>query len=175
MTLGPMSHQPPFEMVPLNPALKPFSDCGSGHIDQVTLLEQVVEDQLLIGLEALNVLEPKLLEMAQWDSAGLLEMAHFGLGEFPVADAAVAHLNGVVSVGGLGFDLGDYVAFFETHHGDRDYFAAGLEEAHHAQLGGHDSYAGLHAHHGHCGVGLLVGFGDERSKWVFVGEEGRGF
>ncbi|KAF4368618.1 hypothetical protein F8388_012361 [Cannabis sativa] len=59
-------------------------------------------------------------------------MTHLRLGQFPVPHTAVSHLNGVVSIGGLGLDLGDNVAFLEADDGYGNDLAVGLEETHHA-------------------------------------------
>lgn len=92
------------------------------------------QQQLLVGLEAINGLQAKLLQMPQGDDAGLFQMAHLGFGEFLIPDPAVAHLNRIVAVGVIGFDLGDNVAFSETYHSHRNHLAGGLEVGHHAEF-----------------------------------------
>ncbi|PON87466.1 hypothetical protein TorRG33x02_166440 [Trema orientale] len=147
-----MSHGTPLEVVALDTTLEALPNGGPGHIHQIPFLEHLLQLQPLVGLETLHGLEAELLEMAHGDGPGLFQVAQLGLGELAVPDAAVAHLDGVVSVGGLGLHLGDDVAFLEADDGDGDDLAVVLEEGHHAELGGHESDAGLHAHHAEFGM-----------------------
>lgn len=134
MTLGTMSHLPSLEVMPLNPSLEPFPNRRPRHVDKITFLENLIEDQLLVRLEPFNARQPELLEMPQRDHAGLLEMARLGLRQLLVADAAVPDLDGVVPVGGQGFDLGHDVAFAEPDDGYGDHGSVWLEERHHPEL-----------------------------------------
>ncbi|PON56660.1 hypothetical protein PanWU01x14_178780 [Parasponia andersonii] len=161
-----MSHRTPLEVVALDTTLEALPNGGPGHIHQIPFLEHLLQLQPLVGLETLHGLEAELLEMAHGDGPGLFQVAQLGLGELAVPDAAVAHLDGVVSVGGLGLHLGDDVAFLEADDGDGDDLAVVLEEGHHAEFGGHESDAGLHAHHAEFGMTTTMerrrrGQGDE--------------
>ena len=129
--------------------LEPLADGIAGDVDEVTLFENILDDEPLAGLEAVNGLESKLLEVAHGDGAGLLQVAQLGLGELAVTDAAVAHLDSVVAIGSGGLDLGDDIALSEADDGDGDDGAVGLEVGHHAELGPHHADSRLHAHDRH--------------------------
>lgn len=75
--------------------------------------------------------------MAQGNYTRFLKVSHFGLGEFPVTDAAVPYLDGAVAVDSVGLDLSNNVALAESDNGDGNNRAGGLEEAHHAELRPH--------------------------------------
>lgn len=100
-------------------------------------------------------------------------MTHLRLGELPVPDPAVPHLDGIVAVGGLGLELGDDVSFFKSDDGDRDDLSIGLEVTHHAQLGTHDPNACLVAHSDHHSLPIPAGrfetlglVHSKEEKWV---------
>lgn len=126
--------------------LEAFADGVAGDVDEVALLEEVVEDEGLAGLEAVEGAEAELLEVAHGGGAGLAEVAELGAGELGVADAAVADLDGVVAVGGGGLELGDDVALAEADDGDgHRRTALRLEVGHHPQLRAHHPHPRLHA------------------------------
>lgn len=126
-----MSHQPTSKVVSFDTTLESLADGIARYVDEVTLLEDVVEEQPLSGLEPLDGLEAELLEMAHGDGPGLGEVAELGLGELAVPDTAVSDLYRLVAVGGGGLDLGDDVALAESDDGDGDDGALGLEVGHH--------------------------------------------
>lgn len=126
--------------------LKPFSDCGSGDVNEITFLEDFLQDEPLVGLEPLHGRQPELLEVSQRDDFRFLEVTHLGLGELPVPDPSIPDLNRIVPVGGLGLDLGHDVALSEPYHRHRDHSPVRLEEGHHPQFRAHDPNSGLHAH-----------------------------
>lgn len=160
MAFGSMSHGASSEVMPFNTTLEPLSDGYPGNIDEITLLEQLLKDQFLIGLKPIHRHQPKLLQMPHRNRTGLLQMPHLWLRQLPVPHPPVPHLHRTVAVGGLGLHLRHDVAFSEPHYGDRHHLSLRLEVAHHAELGGHDAHASLHAH-SNDGEG---GFG--RAEWL---------
>lgn len=131
VALRTMSHRPTMKVVSFDTTLESLADGVAGDVDEITLLEDFVEDQPLSGLEPLHGLEAELLEVAHGDGPGLVEVAELGLGELAVPDTAVSELHGLVAVGGCGLDLGDDVALAESDDGDGDDGALGLEVGHH--------------------------------------------
>lgn len=160
--------------------LETLSDGGARDINKVTLLEELLKDEPLVRLETLHRLEPELLEMAQGNGSGLLQVTKLGLGELLVPNPAVTHLDGVVSVGRLGLDLRHNVSLSETHDRDGHDLAVILEVTHHPQLGGHHSGAGLHTHDHESRPLLVLSVAQNkkarraspRRQWRW-GEEGR--
>lgn len=148
------------------PTLETLADGGAGDINEVTLLEEFIEEEGLVGVEAINGLETELLKVAHGDGTGLLEMTHLGLGEFAVPDPLVANLDGAVTVGGVGLDLGDDVAFLEADDGDGNNHSVLLEEAHHPQLGAHHSNPRLHAHRHHHRPSPSASWELQLGKWL---------
>jgi len=142
-----MGHWTPFEVMTLDSTLETLANGGARDINKITLLENFIKKKALVKVEAIDGLKTELLKMAHGNGADLLEMTDFGFGQFAISDPSVTNLDGVVSIGGLSFDLGDDVAFFETHDSDRNNLSVGFEIAHHTQLGAHHSNACLHAHY----------------------------
>jgi hypothetical protein len=132
-----------------NKTLEALANGGTGDINKITLLENLIKHKPLVGLKAIHGHQAKLLKMAHRNGIHLLQMTQLRLCELAVPDSPVAELDGVVAVGGLGLDLGHDVSFFKSHHGDRDDLAVGLEVAHHAQLGPHHSHPCLVPHSDH--------------------------
>lgn len=126
--------------------MKSLPDRVAGDVDEVALLEDILDDEPLPRLEAVDGLEAELLEVAHGDGTGLLQVAELGFGELAVADAAVTDLHGVVAVSGRGLDLADDVALAESNDGDGDNGSIGLEVCHHPELSTHHTDARLHAH-----------------------------
>ena len=153
--------------------METLSNGGARNINKITLLEELLKDKPLVRLETLNGLKPELLEMAHGNCSSLLEVTHLRLRKLFVSNAAVANLDGIISVGGLGLDLGDDVSFSETHNSDRNDLAVGLEEAHHSELGSHNSNAGLHAHDGDTHPLLVLGVAEQKKVRVALRHQWR--
>ena len=111
--------------------MESLADGSAGDVNDISLLENFVKNEPLSRFESLNRLETELLEMAHGDGAGLVEVAKFGLGELAVPNPSVTDLDGVITVGGSGLDLGDDVALSESDDGDGYNGALGLEVGHH--------------------------------------------
>lgn len=111
--------------------MESLADGVARDVDEITLLEDFVEDQPLSGFEPFHGLEAELLEVAHGNGPRLVEVAELGLGELAVPDTAVPDLYGLVGVSCRGLDLGDDVALAESDDGDGDDGALGLEVGHH--------------------------------------------
>lgn len=146
MTLRSMSHRASLKVVSFDATLETLANGGSRYINQIPFFEELLKNEPLVRLKPINRLQPKLLQVAQGDDPGLVEVTHLGLGELSFSNPPITDLDGIVAVGGLSLDLGDNVALSKTHNGDGDNSTIGLEETHHTQFGTHDTDTSLHGH-----------------------------
>mmetsp|Transcript_23362 Transcript_23362/g.51279 ORF Transcript_23362/g.51279 Transcript_23362/m.51279 type:complete len:219 (+) Transcript_23362:808-1464(+) len=136
--LGTVGHHTALVVPPLDGTLEALADGGSGHVDQVSLLEHLRHLQGvtgLVGRHLAGVHQPPLAQVPHGGHAGLLQVSQLGLLDLTLRNNLVASLDCAVSISLLGLHLGHNVALLQSNNSGGDAQAISSEVGHHACLG----------------------------------------